>query len=86
MTDCLCLIIHLLLCFIPPFPPLAILLLSGCDCVFFVDLFLICVAMGIPLVMSVILTFDYRLTVGAGFGISYAIAVITTLASPAKTV
>lgn len=38
MTDCCCLIVHLVLCFVPPFPPLAILLVDGCSC-----LFLVCV-------------------------------------------
>ncbi|TNY24753.1 hypothetical protein DMC30DRAFT_412991 [Rhodotorula diobovata] len=76
MTDCCCLIVHLVLCFVPPFPPLAILLVDGCSCLFLVDLVLVLLSMGIPLFLSVLTSIaQWQVTVGAGFGLLYFIAV-----------
>ncbi|GAA5940410.1 hypothetical protein JCM3775_005082 [Rhodotorula graminis] len=75
MTDCCCLVVHLALCLVPPFPPVAIFLVSGCSCLCIVDLVLVLVSVGIPLFLSLLLNVaTWQVTVGAGLGICYFLA------------
>ncbi|GAA5833755.1 hypothetical protein JCM9279_001615 [Rhodotorula babjevae] len=75
MTDCCCLVVHLALCLVPPFPPVAIFLVSGCSCLCIVDLLLVLVSVGIPLFLSLLLNVaEWQVSIGAGFGISYFLA------------